>query len=162
MAKIVISGEELEVGRIIWFETQKGYGFAQVGLTNEEIFVHRGDQRMLDTNDDTTITFCDHSMPGVLQDPVRDDVILFLRAPGKGDKPKAKPWIPLEDYLTVENALNYLNSPCDCGHKMKDHTGMGECMEAGCHCGDEAYEHDDDEPREIIGPEGPMSTTFCQ
>lgn len=146
MNKIVISGKAVEHADVVWFNPQKGYGFAEVCSTKEQIFFHRGDGRQVDNQDGETIIF---TSLGLLEDPRKDDRILFVRGKGKGKKPKASPWTSLDEYITIEAMVSYLNSVHDCGHKIKDHNGNDSVLECTfCNCGTEAWDHrnDDDEP----------------
>ena len=159
--------KDLEYATVKWFDPQKRFGRLYVEVkgvrTGEELFFHFGDGRWVDIVDNkevfTTPTrpFNSSNGRGVsktiqlpLKFPISGDRIFFVRAKGSQDRPKASPWCFVTD---AEDASMYYaakESLCDCGHKAKDHAGnFARCMMPGCHCGDEAYEREEEEYHEV-------------
>jgi hypothetical protein len=112
-----------------------------------------------------SIVFGDPTSSSRLELPRSGEKFLFVRAKGK-EGPKASPWTPVDEFLTVERELAELNSLCDCGHKMKEHHPDGTCGALGCHCGDEAYQDvpgmEIDSPREVSTQDSTGGFSICQ
>ena len=144
---------QFKLGKVIWFNPQKRYGFLE-NLRGSQIFFHFNDGRFVEVKEGilvygepTVLGF--NNRCSSLPDAKPGDIIRFEFTKGSKGRPKASPWC--YDYMFVETLLNFErdNELCpNCGHRERDHAGA-LCMEPICHCGDEAYEHDDDEPREV-------------
>lgn len=136
MNKIVISGKQVEEAEVVWFDSRpdKLYGFASVcnGDTNEEIFFHLNNQKNVDIDLDAESVFFVKQIEALFRYPHVGDQILFVRTPGAKGRPKASPWVFLEDWISISSVLDQLVFVCDCGHKMKDHS-CGQCT--CCDCG---------------------------
>ena len=139
-----------KLGKVIWFNPQKRYGFLE-DLRGSQIFFHFNDgrfvevkERMLVYGGPTVLGF--NNTCSSLPDPKPGNIIRFESTKGSKGRPKASPWC--YDYMFVETLLNFErdNELCSCGHKILDHAGA-LCM--SCKCGTEEYEHDEDEPREV-------------
>ncbi|KKR71180.1 MAG: hypothetical protein UU12_C0006G0009 [Candidatus Woesebacteria bacterium GW2011_GWA2_40_7b] len=153
-----VNGKEFESGTVVWYNNEKRYGFARDSW-RMQIFFHLNDGRHCRVEKSELKMFArsaeTYGKFHLVPEPVAEDVILFSRAKGSKGRDKASPWT--FQYMETEAWLDYEQDqiPCsNCGHLMEEHSGF-ECQHILCHCGDEAYEHDEDEPRQVWFTESP-------
>ena len=144
----------LFIGTVVWVHPEKSYGFIEVAW-GQNIFFHFADGRDCMIKNEEVVFYKQTNYQNKfvwLRKPVKGDNVQFIYAKGSLDRPKAKPWT--FDGLVTQAYIDEFedNKLCSCGHKMSEHSG-GECML--CHCGDEAYEHDQDEPHQVWFTESP-------
>jgi len=149
-----------ELGEVVWFNKERRFGFAKDG-EGKEIFFHFNDGRFVKVAENREVIF---TSPAIelfgrripLDDPKPGDCILFVRTRGSKGRPKASPWCFDDMYLEEQTRYDEDQKPCPlCMHRMGEHSGGCLCMIANCHCGDEAYEHEDDEPQQVWFTESP-------
>lgn len=155
--------QELETGTVIWFNTEKNYGFAE-DRWGQRIFFHLSNGRDCMIKNGELVFFKPRSFADnkvtTLTPPTIGSVIQFVRAKGSLGRSKAKPWT--YEHM-VEDAYKedfYDNLVCSCGHKELEHSG-GECQHPNCHCGDRAYDDDQQDDTGGCGQEEPGSITDC-
>jgi cold shock CspA family protein len=119
METTIISGKEVELGTVVWFNPQKRFGFAK-DQTGKEIFFHFNDGRFVEieagkivfgkATRSFTIKGVVPSIP--LPDPITGEFILFVRSVGSKGRPKASPWCSDFDYLSTKMTLEVEADHC--------------------------------------------------
>jgi hypothetical protein len=112
METMIISVSEVELATVLWFNSQKRFGFAKDQM-GREIFFHFNDGRFVEVEAKKLVfgkATRSFNIKGVvpsipLADPRAGDVILFVRFAGSKGRPKASPWVYDDDYLTMKMTL---------------------------------------------------------
>lgn len=139
--------DELRSATVVWFNTEKHYGFAR-DEWGQQIFFHLNDGRhcFVDKGELKLYARSPESFGKyhLVPEPVAEDIILYKVAIGSKGRPKASPWT--YQYMQVDAWLDYEQDqiPCSaCGHLMEEHSGA-ECQHDGCHCGEEDFDFDNE------------------
>lgn len=163
--------QQFEQGEVLWFNTQKRFGFIK-DKQDHEIFFHFSDGKFpVIVNGKSGYSEATIKGPNSrrwpLPDPVPGDYILFERTKGSRGRPKASPWT--YQYMLETEWVKYEDGkrPCaECGHPISEHAGSVLCMMNGCHCGDEAYQvppgMETDGPREVSTGDSTGGFSICQ
>jgi cold shock CspA family protein len=136
---------KFEVGKVVWFHPEKRYGL----ISNRwgfDTFFHFNDGRFPAIKNEEVDYGNPKNGKDSLPDPKPGDEVVFEWAKGSNGRDKASPWCYQEMFLDLSLEWERGKELCpNCHDREWDHAG-GLCMVNGCHCGDEAYEHDQEEP----------------